>query len=61
MNPSPTRPAFATPLLHEFLNRLAREPAVLVSVSSTAGSAPAKLAPRGLLKQWFEAGAQTSP
>ena len=40
MNPSPTRPDFASPLMHEFLRRLAREPAVLVSVASTAGSAP---------------------
>ena len=40
MNPSPTRPDFAAPLLNEFLSRLAREPAVLVSVASTQGSAP---------------------
>ena len=40
MNPSPTRPDFAAPLLNEFLSRLAREPAVFVSVASTAGSAP---------------------
>ena len=40
MNPSPTRPDFAAPLMNEFLSRLAREPAVLVSVASTAGSAP---------------------
>jgi xanthine dehydrogenase accessory factor len=40
MNPSPPRPDFIAPLLNEFLSRLAREPAVLVSVSSTAGSAP---------------------
>ena len=40
MNPSPTCPDFVAPLMHEFLSRLAREPAVLVSVASTAGSAP---------------------
>ena len=40
MNSSPTRPDFAAPLLSEFLSRLAREPAVLVSVASTEGSAP---------------------
>ena len=40
MNPSPTRPDFAAPLLNEFLSGLAREPAVFVSVASTAGSAP---------------------
>ena len=40
MNPSPTRLDFAAPLLNEFLSRLAREPAVLVSVASTEGSVP---------------------
>lgn len=40
MNPRPTRPDFTAPLMHEFLSRLAREPAVLVSVASTQGSAP---------------------
>ena len=40
MNPSPTRPDFTAPLLNEFLSRLACEPAVLVSVASTQGSAP---------------------
>ena len=40
MNPRPTRPDFTAPLMHEFLSRLAREPAVLVSVASTEGSAP---------------------
>ena len=40
MNPRPPRPDFVAPLMHEFLSRLALEPAVLVSVASTAGSAP---------------------
>ena len=40
MNSSPTSSAFAAPLMHEFLGRLASEPAVLVSVASTEGSAP---------------------
>ena len=40
MNPSPTPPEFTTPLMHAFLSRLAREPAVLVSVASSQGSAP---------------------
>ena len=40
MNPSLIHPVFAAPLLHEFLSRLALESAVLVSVASTAGSAP---------------------
>ncbi len=40
MNPSPSSPQFASPCLREFLGRLAREPAVLVSVASTEGSAP---------------------
>ncbi len=40
MNPSPTLPEFASPRMHEFLRRLAREPAVLVSVAQTEGSAP---------------------
>ncbi len=40
MNPSPSSPAFTSPLMREFFGRLAHEPAVLVSVASTAGSAP---------------------
>ena len=40
MNPSPSSPQFASPCIRAFLSRLAREPAVLVSVASTEGSAP---------------------
>jgi xanthine dehydrogenase accessory factor len=40
MNLIPSSPAFVSPLIREFLGRLAREPAVFVSVASTEGSAP---------------------
>ena len=40
MNPILSSPFIASPLMREFFSRLAREPAVLVSVASTEGSAP---------------------